>query len=157
LTPPYTGQYIRFHSRPGKVAGVVKDFNFLPLTQKVSPLLFYNWWKGNTLYVRTTARDAPSAIATVENQIKKYSRDHPFRYHFLDYQFADKYATDRRVGLLFNIFGGIAMFISCLGLLGLVSYSAHQRMKEIGIRKTLGAGIGDIVQLLSWESIRLII
>lgn len=157
LTPPYVGQSLSFHNRKGTIAGVIKDFNYKSLRNKISPLLFFNWWNGNTLYVRTTARDVPNAIAAVETQYKKYAGDIPFSYNFIDKLFEEKYASDERAGLLFNIFAGIALFISCLGLLGLSTYTVRRRVKEIGIRKVLGANIGSIVQLLSKGSIQLVI
>ncbi|WP_257666728.1 ABC transporter permease [Parapedobacter tibetensis] len=158
LTPPYVGTPISFHERPGTIAGVVKDFNFKPLKEKIGPLLFFHWWDGNMLYVRTTATKASNAIKAVEQQYQKYAGDAPapFKYNFVDQQFEAKYRTDQRAGLLFNIFAGIAIFISCLGLLGLSTYTVRQRVKEIGIRKVLGASVGSIVQLLSTGSILLV-
>ncbi|PPL02988.1 ABC transporter permease [Parapedobacter indicus] len=159
LTPPYVGTPISFHDRPGTIVGVVKDFNFKPLKEKISPLLFFNWWTGNRLYVRTTAAEAANAIKAVERQYKKYAGDipAPFRYEFVDQQFEAKYRADQRAGLLFNIFAGIAIFISCLGLLGLSTYTVRQRVKEIGIRKVLGASVSSIVGLLSSGSLWLIL
>src|SRR5690606_30834677 len=157
LTPPIVGTPISFHDRPGTIAGVVKDFNFKPLKEKIGPLLFFNWYNGSMLYVRTTATDAPSAIKAVEQQYKKYAGDDPFTFTFVDKQFEAKYRADQRAGSLFNIFAGIAIFISCLGLLGLSTYTVRQRVKEIGIRKVLGASVGSIVQLLSSGSIRLVL
>lgn len=159
LTPPYVGTPISFHEREGTIAGVVKDFNFKPLKEKISPLLFFHWWDGNMLYVRTTATEASNAIKAVEKQYQKYAGDTPapFKYNFVDQQFEAKYRTDQRAGLLFNIFAGIAIFISCLGLLGLSTYTVRQRIKEIGIRKVLGASVGNIVQLLSTGSILLVL
>src|SRR5690606_665552 len=159
LTPPYVGTPISFHDRPGIIAGVVKDFNFKPLKEKITPLLLYNWWDGNVLYVRTTAAEASSAIKAVEQQYKKYAGDTPapFRYNFVDRQFDVKYRSDQRAGVLFNVFAGIAIFISCLGLLGLSTYTVRQRVKEICIRKVLGASVANILQLLSGGSILLVL
>lgn len=157
LTPPYVGTPISFHDRPGTIAGVVKDFNFKPLKEKISPLLFYNWYDGNVLYVRTTATEASGAIKAVEQQYRKYAGDVPFTFNFVDKQFEAKYRADQRAGLLFNIFAGIAIFISCLGLLGLSTYTVRQRVKEIGIRKVLGASVSSIVGLLSSGSLWLIL
>ncbi|SEL54073.1 ABC transporter permease [Parapedobacter koreensis] len=157
LTPPYVGQPISFHSRAGTIIGVVRDFNFQSLKKKIEPLLFFRWWNGNMLYVRTSAQAAQQAIAAVEKQYKQYAGDIPFSYSFLDKQFEAKYQADQRAGLLFNIFAGIAIFISCLGLLGLSTYTVRQRVKEIGIRKVLGASVGNIVGLLSKGSIQLVL
>ena len=159
LTPPYVGQPISFHNRAGTIVGVVKDFNFQSLKEEIKPLLFFNWYPGSMLYVRTTAADAASAIAAVEKQYKKYADDTsgPFSYNFVDEQFEAKYRADQRAGLLFNIFAGIAIFISCLGLLGLTTYTVRQRVKEIGIRKVLGASVSSIVRQLSSGSILLVL
>ena len=159
LTPPYVGTPITFHKRPGTIVGVMKDFNFKSLKEKIGPLLFYNWYNANMLYVRTTAAEAPKAIQAVEQLYKKYAGDSPyqFKYNFIDQQFEAKYRSDQRVELLFNIFAGIAIFISCLGLLGLSIYTVRQRVKEIGIRKVLGASVGSLVGLLSGGSLRLVL
>src|SRR5690606_40878009 len=111
------------------------------------------------LYVRTTAAEDATAIKAVEYQYQKYAGDSPapFAYNFVDQQFEAKYHADQRAGSLFNIFAGIAIFISCLGLLGLSTYTVRQRVKEIGIRKVLGASIGNIVQMLSTGSLLLVL
>ncbi len=153
LKPPYVGTPVTFHDRKGTIIGVVRDFNFKPLKEKITPLLFSRWWSGNILYVRTAAGEAEQAIAAVEKQYKKYAGDIPFSYSFIDEQLQAKYVSDQRAGLLFNIFAGIAIFISCLGLLGLSIYTARQRVKEIGIRKVLGAEAFSIARLLSKASV----
>src|SRR5690606_18170749 len=122
LNAPYVGQPISFHNEKGTIIGVVKDFNFQSLKKEISPILFFSWWKGSMLYVRTTAKDAQQAIAMVEKQYKKYAGDSPFAYNFVDKQFETQYASDQRAGVLFNLFAGIAIFISCLGLFALATY-----------------------------------
>src|SRR5690606_11763956 len=149
LKAPYVGQEISFHERKGTIIGVIKDFNFQSLKKEISPLLFFTWWKGNILHVRTTAADAQQAIATVEKQYKKYAGDVPFAYNFVDKQFETQYESDQRAGVLFNLFAGIAIFISCLGLFALATYTARVRRKEIGVRKVLGATVGSIMRMLS--------
>lgn len=156
LKQPYVGQQISFHSRKGTITGVVKDFNFQSLKEKVSPLIFFSWWKGNILYIRTTAENAQQAIAAVEKQYKKYSDNSPFSYNFIDKQFEAQYQSDQRAGTLFRVFAGIAIFISCLGLFGLTTYTMQVKIKEIGIRKVLGASISSIVQLLSKDFLKLV-
>lgn len=157
LKPPYTGQEIRFHGKPGTIIGVVKDFNYQSLKEKIAPLLFYRWWPGNILYVRTDPQHVQQAIEAVEKQYKQYAGVIPFSYHFIDEQFEAKYISDQRTSLLFNLFAGIAVFISCLGLLGLSTYTVRQRVKEIGIRKVLGASVYQIVYLLSKGSLQLVL
>jgi ABC-type antimicrobial peptide transport system permease subunit len=158
LKQPYVGQQISFHGVKGTIKGVVRDFNFQSLKDKISPLLFFTFWKNrNILYVRTTAINAQQTIASVEKQYKKYAGEVPFSYSFLDKSFEAQYQSDERTGLLFNVFAGIAIFISCLGLLGLATYTAQTKTKEIGIRKVLGASVGGIVKLISKDFLKLVI
>jgi len=158
LQPPYVGQQISLHDKPGTIKGVLRDFNFQSLKEKVSPLIFFNFWSTrNILYIRTTAADAQQAIAAAEKQYKKYAVDVPFRYTFLDKSFEAQYKSDQRAGALFNVFAGIAIFISCLGLFGLATYTAQVKTKEIGIRKVLGASVSGIVTLISKDFLKLVI
>lgn len=156
MNPPYAGQKISLQETEGTIIGVVRDFNFRPVKEKIGPMLFFRRGRGNILYVRTAPETMSQAIAEVELQYKKYAGDVPFSYSFIDEQLAEKYVTDQRSGLLFNIFAAIAIFISCLGLLGLSTYTIQQRVKEIGIRKVLGAGTGNLLQLLSRSSVVLV-
>jgi ABC-type antimicrobial peptide transport system permease subunit len=158
LRPPYIGQQISFHRRQGTIIGVLKDFNFKSLKDPVTPLLFFTqWYQGNMLYVRTTAADAQQAIAAVKKQYQKYASYIPFTYNFIDKQFAAKYESDQREGTLFNLFAAIAIFISCLGLLGLATFTAQRRTKEIGVRKVLGASVGNLIRLVSVDFLKLVI
>src|SRR6185437_2037151 len=157
LKPPYAGQQISFHNNKGTIIGVVKDFNFQSLKEKIAPLIFFTGWGKNVLYVRTTGQNAQQAIASVEKQYKKYAGDIPFKYNFLDKSFEAQYKTDQRSGVLFKVFAGIAIFISCLGLFGLATYTAEVKRKEIGIRKVLGSSISSIVQMISKDFFKLVI
>ena len=158
LKQPYVGQQISLHDKPGTIKGVLRDFNFQSLKEKISPLIFFNFWTTrNILYIRTTAADAQQAIAAAEKQYKRYAIDVPFRYKFLDKSFEAQYKSDQRAGTLFNVFAGIAIFISCLGLFGLATYTAQVKTKEIGIRKVLGASVSGIITLISKDFLRLVI
>jgi len=158
LKQPYIGQQISLSNSKGTIIGVVRDFNFQSLKEKVSPLIFYSHWNNrNILYVRTTANHAQQVIAVVEKQYKKYAGNSPFSYNFLDKNFEQQYKSDQRAGTLFNVFAGIAIFISCLGLFGLATYTAQVKFKEIGIRKVLGASVASIVRLISIDFIKLVI
>lgn len=157
LKPPYVGQPISFHNNKGTIIGVVKDFNFQSLKEKISPLIFFTGWDKNILYVRTSGQNAQQSIASVEKQYKKYAGDSPFKYNFLDKNFEAQYKSDQRSGVLFNVFAGIAIFISCLGLFGLATYTAEVKRKEIGIRKVLGSSVSGIVQLVSKDFLKLVI
>lgn len=144
--------------KEGQIIGVVKDFNFLSLHKKVEPLtlrLEPNSSKFLTLKVQTT--DMPRALADIENVWKEVAPHRPFLYSFLDESFNLQYESDIRFKYLFSIFSCLAILIACLGLLGLATYSAMQRTKEIGIRKVLGAESFSIVQLLSKEFIKLVL
>ena len=132
-----------------KIVGVVKDFNFASLHHDIEPLVMFNeprfvW----AMYVRTAPGKTQDAIAAVENIWKQYNAEYPFSYWFLDDTFNSIYKSDILTGRLFGIFSIIAILISCLGLFGLVVFTAELKTKEIGIRKVLGAKIYDIVKLL---------
>ena len=159
LKKPYTGQKIKFHDREGTITGVTEDFNFKSLKEQISPLLFFTqWgWGRNVLYIRTTAREAQEAITAAKKEYEKYAGDIPFSYHFVDKQFEAKYQSDLKAGSLFNFFAAIAIFISCLGLLGLATYTAQVRVKEIGVRKVLGASVSNVVRLLVKDFILLVV
>ncbi|TKK68280.1 FtsX-like permease family protein [Ilyomonas limi] len=158
LKQPYVGQQITFHNIKGTIHGVVQDFNFQSLKEKIAPLIFFtNWNNKNILYVRTTAANAQQAIAAVGKQYKKYAGDSPFSYYFLDKTFETQYKSEERAGTLFNAFAGIAIFISCLGLFGLATYTAQVKTKEIGIRKVLGASVASVVQLISKDFLKLVL
>ncbi len=156
LAAPYLGKSLNFHGMDGQIIGVVKDFHYKSLKEKIGPMLMWTHWYRSALYVKAQPGMAQQAIAAVEAQYKKYPTDFPFKYSFLDSKFDEIYKSDNRTGLLFNIFSGIAIFISVLGLFALTTYSAQIRIKEIGIRKVLGASVLGIVHLLSKEFIVLV-
>lgn len=158
IQEPIIGKRLTFHGIKGVIAGVVKDFHFQDMHQKISPLLmqYDKYWRGK-MYVRTTSKDAQSALAAVETVWKKYNADYAFDYAFLDSQFDDLYKSDAHVGQLFNCFALVTILISCLGLFGLVTFTAESKVKEIGVRKVLGAGLPDIVTLLSKQFLVLVL
>src|SRR5579871_1761026 len=157
LKPPYVGTKIGYGIANGEIVGVIKDFNFKSLLDPVGPLLIRTSGLKNTLYVRTTGAGAQAAIKAVELQYKKYANNTPFSYDFLDKTFESHYQSQQRTGTLFTTFAAIAIFISCLGLFGLTTYTAQVKVKEIGIRKVLGASVGSIVQLISKDYLKLVI
>lgn len=141
----------------GTIIGVLKDFHFASLKQKIEPFIFkyepHTW----QLLVKTTGKDVPKALKTVENTWKRYNPNFPFTYTFLDQSYEALYKSDQRTGTLFNVFAGIAILISCLGLFGLATYTAQVKVKEIGIRKVLGASISNITTMLSRDFLMLIL
>ncbi len=137
-----------FHDFPGQIIGVVKDFHFKSIKDKIGPIVFWTRWGAGTLYVKTSTTKAPEAIKALEKIYNRYPSDAPFNYTFIDQQFDNLYKSEQRTGLLFNIFAGIAIFISALGLFALATHEAQMRIKEIGIRKVLGASTFGVVRLL---------
>jgi len=157
LKPPYVGTKIGYGNADGEILGVVKDFNFKSLKDPVAPLIIRTSGLKNILYVRTTGAGAQAAIKAAESQYKKYANNAPFSYDFLDKTFESHYQSQQRTGTLFTTFAAIAIFISCLGLFGLATYTAQVKTKEIGIRKVLGASVGSVVQLISKDFLKLVI
>ncbi|KGE15452.1 ABC transporter permease [Sphingobacterium deserti] len=144
--------------REGQVIGVVKDFNYLSLHQKVEPLtlrLEPLSSKFITLKIQNTG--TLETVAELRHIWKSIAPHRPFLYNFLDDSFNRQYESDYRFRRLFSAFSGLALFIACLGLLGLATYTAQQRTKEIGVRKVLGASTFSIVKLLSVDFLRLVV
>jgi putative ABC transport system permease protein len=145
--------------RKGTVIGVVKDFNFRSLHQAVEPLtLRYGYpWALNRISVAIKGNDVPATIANLKNTWNKMAPQRPFMYHFLDESFNAQYVAEQHFGQLFTFFACLAICIACLGLLGLSTFMAQQRVKEIGIRKVLGSSVSGIVVLLSKDFIKLVL
>ena len=139
------------------IKGVFKNYNFEALSEPIKPMFLITSNKGMpSLYIKTTTAGARNAIAAVEKLWKEYNPDVEFNYTFLDDNFDKVYKADLRVGKLLSIFAIIAIFVSCLGLFGLVTFTAETRTKEIGIRKVLGASTTNIVAMLSREFLILV-
>ncbi len=152
------GKRIRLWETKGTIIGIVKDFNFQSVRNKIKPAIFYDQAKTyGHIYLRTTGKDLPNTIAAAKADWSRYNNEFPFSYNFLDDKFKSIYESEERTGLLFNIFAGIAIFISCLGLFGLAAYTAQVRKKEIGVRKVLGANVTGIIQLLATDFIKLVV
>ncbi len=152
------GKRFKQWGREGTIIGVMKDFHFRSLQQEIKPLsMRIEPRRCDLVSVNVPAAHLPATIAAIENEWKKLVPSRPFSYFFLDEFFGRNYATEERFGKLFVNFAIIAIFISCLGLLGLASYSTTQRTKEIGIRKVLGASVQGIINLISKEFIQLVI
>lgn len=152
------GKRFKIGRMNGTIIGVVKDFHFASMKEKIGPTIFtYESRFLPEIYIKTTGRDAPKAIKAAEMQFKHYNREYPFNYRFLDDIFNNLYKGEQTEGKLFNYFAAIAIFISCLGLLGLAAYTAQVRSREIGVRKVLGASVSGIVGLLARDFIRLVL
>jgi len=152
------GKRFKLWGTQGTIIGVAKDFHFASLRQKIEPVVFYhNPGNDYQLYIRTTGKDAPKAVAAAEAAWKQYNPGFPFNYVFLDDTFNSLYSSEQRTGTLFNAFAAIAIFISCLGLLGLAAYTAQVRTREIGVRKVLGASVSEIIRLLATDFVKLVL
>jgi putative ABC transport system permease protein len=142
----------------GQIIGVTKDYHFESLHQKVAPIaMFHQANRLGRMSVHVSGTNLKQAISHIETVWKGLFPDTPFTYEFLDQRFGKLYATEQTQQVLFGIFAGIAIFISCLGLLGLSMFMAELRTKEIGVRKVLGASVGSIVALLSQDFLKLVI
>jgi putative ABC transport system permease protein len=152
------GKRFKQWGREGKIIGVTKDFHFRSLQQPIKPLsMRIEPERTNLVSVDVSAANLPATLAAIENKWKSIVPNRPFSYYFLDEFFDKQYRTEERFGKLFLNFAVLAIIISCLGLLGLASYSTIQRTKEIGIRKVLGASVSGIVNLLSKDFLVLVI
>jgi putative ABC transport system permease protein len=144
--------------RQGKIIGVLKDFHYKALQQPIQPLTMrMETWGFGTISIKVAATNVDQTIKKIEAAWKSAIPNRPFEYVFLDEYFNAQYKGEQEFGnLLFN-FAILAIFISCLGLLALSSYSAVQRTKEIGVRKVLGASVSNIVNLLSKDFVKLVL
>ncbi|SEN48713.1 putative ABC transport system permease protein [bacterium A37T11] len=152
------GRRFKQWGREGKIIGVVKDFHYQGLQGKIEPLTMRIEPQELTLVsAKVSAANLPVTLAAVEKAWKATVPNQPFTYFFLDEFFNRQYRGEEQFGRLFLDFAVLAIFISCLGLFGLASYSTTQRVKEIGIRKVLGASVPSIAKMLSSDFIRLVL
>ncbi|MEP6747455.1 MAG: ABC transporter permease [Bacteroidota bacterium] len=151
------GKRFTLQQTEGTIIGVVKDFNYTSLKEKIEPAVIFYQPVPRYLYIKTTGKDAAKAIASCKTAWDTYNAGFPFEYNFLDEAWGNLYASDQRTGTLFNVFSVIAILISCLGLLGLATYTAQIKTKEIGIRKVLGATVMGIAVLMSKEFLKLVL
>ena len=152
------GKRFRLHDHKATIIGIVKDFHFASLKNKIEPAVFYfDPAYSNLIHIKTTAKNAAEAIAAANSVWKQNYAGYPFSYHFMEEDFENLYKTEQRTGSLFIVFAIIAILISCLGLLGLASYTAQIRTREIGVRKVLGASVSGLVKLLARDFIKLVI
>ncbi|NJN28632.1 MAG: hypothetical protein HC819_22970 [Cyclobacteriaceae bacterium] len=141
---------------PLQVVGVVKDYHHAALYNPIEPLLFYLSENNRILHIKIDGKNIKSTISKVSATWKDIHADQPFDYTFLDQEFEEQYSNDEKRGRIFTIFAMLTMSIACLGLLGLASYTAEQRTKEISIRKVVGAGVPALVYLVSKEFVFLV-
>jgi ABC-type antimicrobial peptide transport system permease subunit len=153
------GKPFTFWGKRGAIIGIIQDFHFQTLHNAIRPLVIrlgvgqHNFW---TLLIRTQPGKTKEALAGLERLCKQLNPGFPFTYKFSDDIYGRLYLSEQIIGRLSIIFAILAIFISCLGLLGLSIFTAEQRTKEIGIRKVLGAGIASLIHLLSGEFLVLV-
>ncbi len=152
------GKTISLFGRNWDVVGVMNDFHQKSLRYPIEPTLFLpGYGTNNPICIKVDTKDLASTINTVKAKYASFFPGNYFDYYFLDERFNKQYANDQLFGKVFAIFSGFAIFIACLGLLGLSLFATTQRTKEIGVRKVLGASVSNIVLLLSKDFIRLVL
>lgn len=139
------------------IVGVVNDFNFQSLKQNIEPLVISPATDRRVILVHLNQGNITSAVALVKNEYEKVAPGYPFEYSFLDQQFNDMYQKDVRQQKILTVFAVLAIFVACLGLFGLASFTATKRIKEIGVRKVLGSSVQGIVMLLSKDLLKPVI
>jgi putative ABC transport system permease protein len=152
------GKPLKWGKSEGRIVGVLKDFHFQSLHSAIRPLIAYLGVKernGNAI-IRIEAGKTVETLAAIEKVCKKLNPTFPFTYSFTDQEYARQYQSEQVVSKLSNYFAFLAIFISCLGLFGLATFTAEQRTKEIGVRKVLGASVAGIVGLLSKDFLKLV-
>lgn len=153
------GQPLTFWGKHGKIIAVIQDFHFNSIHEQIKPMILRageNENYGNIL-IRTRPGKTKEALASIEKLCKQLNPAFPFTYYFSDEEYQKLYQNEQIVDRLSNAFAFLAIFISCLGLLGLAMFTAEQRIKEIGIRKVLGASVQSLFALLSSEFLLLVI
>jgi putative ABC transport system permease protein len=154
------GKQFQYGGQNGTIAGVFNDFNFESLHQRIIPLVLYESRDGTSSYNNIsvkTSGNVSAALSQIEKSWKKYLPEIPFEYQFLDERYAKLYEAEDRQSSIITIFSCIAIFIASLGLFGLSAFTITQRVKEIGVRKVLGASTGNIVKLISKDFLVLVV
>ncbi|MEJ0057934.1 MAG: FtsX-like permease family protein [Bacteroidota bacterium] len=150
-----------FDSQDGRtteVIGIIKDFNFHSLHEAIGPLVMLLTSPAYSYHmaIRLTPGNEMEKVKQIEQTWKKFVPSTAFEYTFMDQEFDAKFRTEQRLGQLFIVFTSLAIFIACLGLLGLATFTAEQRAKEIGIRKVMGASVSQMVILVSKDFAKLV-
>ncbi|MBI1782385.1 MAG: ABC transporter permease [Sphingobacteriales bacterium] len=162
ITNQPIGQIINKNLKSGErvsftVIGVVKDFHFRSLHEHITPLLMTLTPDKGNLIVKLKTKSPSSLAADLQKRFAAYGAEDPMEFSFLDERYNAVYNTEQKAGLILAVFAGLTIFVACLGLFGLATYTAEQRTKEIGIRKVLGASAVQVTQMLSAQFIKLVI
>ena len=148
----YYGNQIKMYT----VVGVMEDFHFDDLKSKILPLIIVNEHNDGWISFRISENNFEKAVSTLETKWKEFLPGQPFEYRFADQSVEAQYEAEKKVRTIMTSFSVIAIFVACLGLFGLAAFTTEQRMKEIGIRKVMGASINQIVMLLSKDFLKLV-
>ena len=153
------GKIIKDNGEDWHVVGVIKDFILTSPYEPTRPMLIYGakaWF--NTILIKFNDRNSTAAnLKKAEAIFKKYNPEYPFEYKFVDEEYARKFENEKKIGTMAAVFAMLTIFISCLGLFGLATYMAENRIKEIGVRKVLGASVAGITSLLSKDFLKLVL
>jgi ABC-type antimicrobial peptide transport system permease subunit len=155
LAPPVVGKTFGFWGIKGQIIGVMKDAHLQSLHHKIEPMVFKvfpDWFR--TMYVKVRSGDIQASLASLKTTWEGLKLGYPFEARFLDDDFENLYRTEQRLGAIFRYFAALAVFIGCLGLLGLASFMAEQKAKEIGIRKVLGASVSGVTLMMSGQFVK---
>ena len=151
------GLKAEINGRKGEIRGVVKNFHFAPLHRKISALaMFIEPDQYNLMLIKIKTDKITRALDRLESKWKTLVPHRPFEYEFLDQEYARLYSGEQRLGRIFSVFSSLAIIIACLGLFGLISFTAIQRAKEVGVRKVLGASVSELVLLISGDFAKLV-
>ncbi|SDF35591.1 putative ABC transport system permease protein [Dyadobacter soli] len=139
------------------VIGIVKDFHFQSMREQIGPLVMTlnNGW--GWMLIKTRSAEVSGLLASMKKNWDGFHSDMPFSYSFLDERFNETYKAEQKTGQILGTFAGLTIFVACLGLFGLATFTAEQRTKEIGVRKVLGASVAGIIALLSKDFLKLVI
>ena len=141
-------------STPFRVIGVVRDFHFRSLHERIAPLAMVLGNNSGSVIVKAKTKDMTGLLALAKGQWSAFKPDEPFRYSFLDQSYQATYEAELKTGRILGLFAGLTIFVACLGLFGLATFTAEQRTKEIGVRKVLGASVTSILALLSRDFLK---
>ncbi len=162
LEDPLTTRFVDFDNDGAEyfspIIGVVKDFHFESMDSEISPMVIH-FMRGNyegVIAVRLGEGDRSETLSFLQTKWEEFNSEYPFDYFWMDEQFDTMFATERRTGQILLVFSFLSIFITCLGLLGLISYTTNQRTREIGIRKIMGASVEIVMRLLSREMFNLL-
>ena len=158
LTPEEAiGKRANMNGRNGFIKGVAKNFHFASMREKIKPMAFLPERDFNNVLVRISGQNVEATLSKVQERWRRLAPNVPFEYEFMDREYHNLYNAEQRLSTLFGVFAILAIFIACFGLLGLVSFATIQKAQEIGVRKVLGASIGNLVLMLNKDFVRLIL